>query len=289
VGKQKTLEIIGMSVAGLLMGFGFWWFYVYTEGTPKTQTSNQPARPPATDQTADKTVTNSIGMAFVRIPAGSFMMGTADNDPNAEDDEKPIHRVTISQPFYLGKYEVTQKEWGAVMGNNPSKFKGQSNPVEYVSWNNVQTFIKRLNQKEGTNKYRLPTEAEWEYAARAGTTTLFSFGDDEERLGQYEWYEDNSEEKTHPVGQKKPNPWGLYDMHGNVLEWVQDWYDKDYYARSPAIDPHGSAEALEGRVLRGGAMYGGAWSLRSARRNGLSPGIDLENLGFRLAFSPDSP
>ncbi|MDR2624899.1 MAG: formylglycine-generating enzyme family protein [Zoogloeaceae bacterium] len=271
--------------------------------------------PGQSDQTANtaNTVTNSIGMEFVRIPAGSFMMGADKNLEDAREDEMPQHQVTISQPFYLGKYEVTQKEWEAVMGDNPSKFKGENNPVENVSWYDIQTFIERLNQKEGTNKYRLPTEAEWEYAARAGTTTQYSFvkweyaersgmmtqssGDDADSLGRYAWYKDNSEGKTHPVGQKEPNPWGLYDMHGNVWEWVQDWYDENYYAQSPAIDPRGpSGGSLRDprgpygnsfRVLRGGSCTGTARHFRSATRGlGLPP--SMYN-GFRLAFSPGHP
>jgi formylglycine-generating enzyme required for sulfatase activity len=234
------------------------------EGTPKTQT-------------------NSIGMEFVLIPTGSFMMGS---DLYADSNETPQHRVTISQSFYLGKYEVTQAQWEAVMGNNPSEFKGQSNPVENVSWNDAQTFIERLNRKEGTKKYRLPTEAEWEYAARAGTTTLFSFGDDVDSLGQYAWY---ATIMSLPVGGKLPNPWGLYDMHGNVWEWVQDWYDESYYAKSPASDPRGPAVGSN-RVLRGGGFASdSAEPLRSAKRGSYSPEIRSVVSGFRIAFSPNSP
>ena len=145
------------------------------------------------------------------------------------DDEKPMHEVRISKPFYLGKYEVTQGQWQAVMGNNPSRFKGDPNrPVEQVAWEDVQAFMRKLNAIEGGTTYRLPTEAEWEYAARAGTTTAYSFGDDPRLLGEYAWYSENAKGKTHPVGQKKSNAWGLHDMHGNVWEWVQDWYSKPY-------------------------------------------------------------
>ncbi|MDR3159529.1 MAG: formylglycine-generating enzyme family protein [Zoogloeaceae bacterium] len=239
-----------------------------------------------------QTVTNSIGMEFVLIPAGSFMMGSADDDQYAVKNEKPAHWVTISQPFYLGKYEVTQGEWTAVMGDNPSYFKGRSNPVESVTWHDVQTFIERLNQKEGTNKYRLPTEAEWEYAARAGTTTRYSFGDDVDSLGRYAWHYDNSGNKTHPVGQKEPNPWGLYDMHGNVWELVQDW--EDDYSKSPVTDPRGPSGGSCCRVLRGGSWFddprhGWGWAFRSARRVGNPPVSRPKDSGFRLAFSPDHP
>ncbi len=168
-----------------------------------------------------KTVTNSIGMEFVLIPAGAFMMGTPKEQLDAianeydisrswVEDESPRHRVTISQPFYMGKYEVTQTQWKAVMGDNPSQFKGDNRPVENVSWNDVQEFIKKLNTREGKEACRLSTEAEWEYAARAGTETRYSFGDDGARLVDYAWYDKNSGDTTHPVGQKKPNAWGLF-------------------------------------------------------------------------------
>ncbi|MDR1922574.1 MAG: formylglycine-generating enzyme family protein [Candidatus Adiutrix sp.] len=230
---------------------------------------------------------NSLGMEFVLIPAGSFTMGADKNFEKANDWETPAHRVTISQPFYLGKYEATQSQWEAVTGYNPSWFKGQNNPVEQVSWEDVQVFIEKLNQKEGGNKYRLPTEAEWEYAARAGTTNIYSFGDDAEALGRYAWYgEDAYSGSTHPVGQKEPNPWGLYDMHGNVWEWVQDWYGENYYAGSPATDPQGPPSGSS-RVDRGGGFSNDAGSCRSAIRLGVTPVGRIRNLGFRLAFSPD--
>jgi formylglycine-generating enzyme required for sulfatase activity len=227
-------------------------------------------------------------MEFVRIPAGSFTMGADKNFEEAYDSETPQHRVTISQPFYLGKYEVTQQQWTAVMGDNPSEFKGRSNPVENVSWDDAQTFIRRLNQKENTNKYRLPTEAEWEYAARAGTTSTWSFGDDASSLGQYAWYGDNSGDRTHPVGQKQPNAWGLHDMLGNVFEWVQDWYGGNYYANSPGTDPKGPSTGAF-RVLRGGGWILSARNLGSARRGSNTPDSRYDSFGFRLAFSPGHP
>jgi formylglycine-generating enzyme required for sulfatase activity len=234
--------------------------------------------PTAVTAPTGKTFTNTIGTEFIRIPAGSFTMG---EDTNFEDAPHP-HRVTLSQSFYLGKYPVTQAEWEAVMGNNPSYFKGRRNPVENVWWNDVQTFIQRLNAKEGTDKYRLPTEAEWEYAARAGTKSAYSFGNDAGQLGQYAWYEDNSGRQTHPVGQKQPNPWGLYDMHGNVHEWVKDWYDESYYRRSPSTDPAGPSSGVY-RVLRGGSWNDSDWFLQSAIRRCSTP--DNWGDGFRLARS----
>jgi formylglycine-generating enzyme required for sulfatase activity len=231
--------------------------------------------------------TNSIGMEFVLIPAGSFTMGADKNFEDASDDETPQHRVRISKPFYLGTYEVTQAQWTAVMGNNPSKYKGRSNPVEQVSWDDIQVFIQRLNQKEGHTRYRLPTEAEWEYAARAGTESTYSFGDDARELGKYAWYDENYRSgSTHPVGQKQPNAWGLYDMHGNVWEWVQDWYGDRYYSDSPDTDPKGPSSGSY-RVLRGGGWYFSAQYCRAAFRDFNSPDIRYYYVGFRLALSPE--
>jgi formylglycine-generating enzyme required for sulfatase activity len=216
---------------------------------PATTTPQLASNPGATPEMS-QTYTNSIGMEFALIPAGEFLMGSdKGKDPEAHDDETPLHRVTISRPFYLGKYAVTQAQWEAVMGSNPSYFKGRSNPVETVSWDDVQKFIWSLNIQEGNGCYRLPTEAEWEYACRAGTTGVYSYGDDAGSLGHYAWYAGNSGKKPHPVGQKEPNAWGLYDMHGNVWEWVQDWYDD--YSSASVTDPKGPASGSY-RVLRGG-------------------------------------
>jgi formylglycine-generating enzyme required for sulfatase activity len=221
---------------------------------------------------------NSLGMELVLISAGTFKMGS--NDSDAYAGERPGHTVRITQPFYLGKYEVTQSQWQAVMGNNPSTFTGDPNrPVDNVSWDDVQEFIRRLNSREGGTAYRLPTEAEWEYAARAGTTTRWSFGDDASQLGRYAWYEGNAGKQTHPVGQLQPNPWGLYDMYGNVWEWVQDWYGK--YASDTAIDPGGPASGSD-RVFRGGSWGNATRFCRSAHRLGDAPGTRFVDLGFRL-------
>jgi formylglycine-generating enzyme required for sulfatase activity len=215
-------------------------------------------------------------MQFALIPAGEFQMGSA----NGANDERPVRTVRISKPFYLGIYEVTQGQWEAVMGNNPSQFKGDaSRPVERVSWEEVQQFIDKLNAREGGTKYRLPTEAEWEYAARAGSTTAYSFGDDSSQLGKYAWFEGNAGNTTHPVGKLQPNAWGLYDMHGNVWEWVQDWYGK--YAAEPVTDPQGPASGSD-RVIRGGGWGHVAGFCRSAYRLHGAPGGRSDSLGFRL-------
>jgi formylglycine-generating enzyme required for sulfatase activity len=209
---------------------------------------------------------------FVRIAAGKFMMGST----NGESDEQPVHRVRISRDFEMGKHEVTQAQWEAVMGNNPSNFKGPDLPVETVSWDDVQEFINKLNQSDNKYQYRLPAEAEWEYAARAGST-----GDYAGDLDAMAWYYDNSDSKTHPVGQKQANAWGLYDMHGNVWEWVQDWYDSDYYAQSPGADPRGPSSGSF-RVLRGGGWGDDARYCRSAFRGSFSPDSRFVFLGLRL-------
>ena len=175
------------------------------------------------------------------IEPGTFLMGAADLGFTE-------HEVTISRGFYLGKYEITQGQWESVMGSNPSYFGGSNRPVEQVSWNDVQEFIGRLNEAAGEEVYRLPTEAEWEYACRAGTTTRWSFGDDEGQLGEYAWYTgNNSPYGTKEVGTKRPNPWGLYDMHGNVWEWCQDWYGS--YTSDSQIDPAGPAAVGESLLL----------------------------------------
>ncbi|MDL2268399.1 SUMF1/EgtB/PvdO family nonheme iron enzyme [Desulfosarcina sp. OttesenSCG-928-A07] len=264
-------------------------FYWLTEGNRAETAQPQPPRKPdvvSVPVVPLKTHTNSIGVEFVLIPASvrPFNMGS-----NEENDEKPIHPVTISKPFYLGKYEVTQAQWEAVMGgeSNKSKFKGPNNPVEMVSWDDVKFFIRKLNEKESTSKYRLPTEAEWEYAARAGGETAYCFGDHVSQLEKYAWYgEDWNKGSTHAVGQKSPNTWGLYDMHGNVWEWVEDWYGGRYYHNSPSTDPKGPPSGDYG-VLRGGSWCSYAKHCRSANRSHGGPGNQYATRGFRLAFSPE--
>ncbi len=222
-----------------------------------------------------KEVVNTIGMAFVYIPAGTFRMGSADGEP----DERPVHQVTLSRPFYMGKYEVTQAQWQKVMGSNPSFFQGDlRHPVESVWWTDVQEFIRKLNAMEGKTLYRLPTEAEWEYAARAGTATAYSFGDDASKLGQYAWYKDNAGGRTHPVGQLQPNPWGLYDIHGNVWEWVQDWYGR--YPAEAVIDPQGPPSGTH-RLRRGCGWNNLARYCRTANRYSVV-GFRDDFIGVRL-------
>jgi formylglycine-generating enzyme required for sulfatase activity len=224
---------------------------------------------------------------MVLIPAGEFLMGSPDSDSNASVLEKPQHRVRITKPFYLGRYPVTQEQWEAVMGDNPSTVKGPKNPVEQVSWNDCQEFLGKLNKRQGNSagKFVLPSEAQWEYACRAGSTTRYCFGDDESKAGEYTWYHANSDGKTHPVGRKKPNAWGLYDIHGNVWEWCHDWYEEGYYARSPMDDPMGAATG-SWRVLRGGRWFPPVLGCRSALRYLSEPGARLDFLGLRVSLVP---
>ena len=231
-------------------------------------------------------LTNSIGMEFRLIQPGTFMMGSPTSEAGRSDDEKQ-HQVTLTRPYYLGIYPVTQEQYERVMGTNPSQFKGARHPVERVSWEDAQKFITKLNalsaEQSGGRKYRLPTEAEWEYACRAGTKTAYSFGDDPSALGKFGWFGDNSGSKTYPVGEKQPNPWGLYDMHGGVWEWCEDRYGD--YPASAAFDPTGPSGGSF-RVYRGGCWYSQAAYCRSAYRYWRYPSDRYDILGFRVALSP---
>lgn len=223
-----------------------------------------------------------LTLEMVLIPAGTFMMGSADDDPLADFGEKPIHKVTLTKPYYMGKYEVTQEQWQAVMGNNPSEYVGPKHPVDSVSLADGQAFIAKLRKKLAGNRVRLaiPTEAQWEHACRAGGKSDYTYGDDAAELTDYAWYDENSDRSTHPVGQKKPNAWGLYDIHGNVWEWTADHYSAGYYGESPENDPAG---ATRGRsfVLRGGAFNTPSRYSRTAYRT-WSPMRRVLNNGFRV-------
>ena len=219
------------------------------------------------------------GMEFVFIKGGCFEMGDTFGDGNR--DEKPVHEVCVDD-FYLGKYEITQRQWEKVMGRIPSFFRGKDNPVEMVTWNDAQRFIERLNS-QSIRKYRLPTEAEWEYAARSGgKREKYSGTSLEGELGQYAWYYATPGNQTHPVGQKKPNGLGLYDMSGNVWEWCADWYDAHYYQKSPKDNPRGPVNG-EFRVLRGGSWYSLPRYVRAASRIWYGPAGWNYTIGFRLA------
>jgi hypothetical protein len=220
------------------------------------------------------------GIEFVYVPAGSFMMGS----DIGTRDERPVHEVTISKGFWLSRYEITQTQWRDVMDDNPSLSLSSKKPVENVSYNDVQAYISAL----GNAKYRLPTEAEWEYACRANSTTIYSFGNDITHLEDHAWFGEISSGlwdrsiSSHSVGEKKPNKWGLYDMHGNVYEWCQDWYGRNYYSESPVnVDPTGPSSGEE-RVVRGGSFCYYPSSLRSSDRFKMAPDEKSFHVGFRL-------
>jgi len=241
---------------------------------------------------------NSVQMRLVLIPAGKFMMGSPATEVGRVSDEGPQHDVTISKPFYMGVFEVTQEQYEQVMGVNPSRFKGAKNPVEMVSWEEAVEFCKKLSARTG-KKVMLPTEAQWEYACRAGTTTAFHTGD-ALKPGQANadfpsnpglwdrimaWVGMSSAQKiiqTTPAGSFPPNGFGLYDMHGNIWEWCSDWYGEDYYANSPKTDPRGP-DSGSYRVLRGGGWYDGPQICRSADRGRSSPDLRDHSIGFRVA------
>jgi formylglycine-generating enzyme required for sulfatase activity len=250
-----------------------------------------PDSPPSTGSTPSgstapggKKITNRLGMELLLIPAGKFRMGSPASEKDLQENENPVE-VTLTKAFYMGKTEVTQGEWRAVMGTEPWKGKtdvreGNNYAASYVSWEDAQEFCQKLSEKETGTTYRLPTEAEWEYACRAGTSTQFSFGDEKSRLGDYAWYGGIEQERyAHQVATRKPNPWGLHDMHGNMWEWCQDWFaEKLPGGTDPRVTAEGSL-----RVYRGGGWNGGAAYCRSADRGADSPSTRGDSLGFRVA------
>ncbi|MDR3182787.1 MAG: SUMF1/EgtB/PvdO family nonheme iron enzyme [Planctomycetaceae bacterium] len=234
---------------------------------------------------------NDVKFRFHYCPAGTFMMGSPAEETGRHGNETP-HQIMLTQGFWMGETEVTQEQWESIMGDNPSKFKGAKLPVECVSWDDCQDFVKKLNALGTAPKgytFALPTEAQWEYACRAGSTTAYCFGDDVYLLDAYCWDSDNSDEKTHKVGIKKANVWGLYDMHGNVWEWCSDWYGQ--YPRPTAsaskrIDPVGASFGTI-RVSRGGSWYYELEHCRSAFRYYCTPDFDNADWGVRVALVSD--
>jgi formylglycine-generating enzyme required for sulfatase activity len=253
--------------------------------TPPPQPKPTPASRPSSQSFAE-VLGYGVKLEIVRLPGGTFQMGSSDG----ANDEKPVHRVTIS-PFFIGKYEVTQAQWRAVMGNNPSYFKGDHLPVENVSWDDAMEFCRKLSKWFGKT-YRLPTEAEWEYACRAGTATAFAFGSSLSSTqanfnGNYPYggaaygiYRHS----TTPAGIFSPNNFGLYDLHGNVWEWCQDWYNKDYYRQSAENNPQGPTTGTV-RALRGGSWEASGDHCRSAYRDGFEPDLRSSYIGFRVVVS----
>jgi formylglycine-generating enzyme required for sulfatase activity len=240
----------------------------------------QPSQPDESSTPAAKTITTTTGSRMVFIPAGEFIMG----DNRGDDDEKPAHKAQVSA-FYMDTFEVTQKAYESLMEKNPSKTKGPDKPVEQVDWYHAVLYCNLRSLKEGLKPcydaktlacdfgaagYRLPTEAEWEYACRAGTQSKYAFGDDPAKLRTHAWFSANANQTTHPVGQKPPNPWGLYDMAGNVAEWCQDIYNERYYQQSQSQDPHGPSAGNK-RVLRGGSWRTSDEGCRSSARNSETP------------------
>ena len=294
------IALFAAIVVGLVMMFRQEPTKSITEISPPPAKREQLVATKPSSPSPQKTLTNNIGMEFVLIPSGRFTMGSPispeetakkfGGDVDLYEDQHPAHPVQISRPFYLQKTELTQGQWRSVTGQNPSHFSecGDDCPVESVSWDDIQMFLQKLNKLEGlegADRYRLPTEAEWEYACRANTITAFSFGDDARKLVEYGWFGENSDFKTHPVGTKKPNLWGLYDMHGNVWEWVEDDWDDNYSGAPDDGQAWIENPRADDRVWRGGGWRSDAQFCMSATRNwGASDDRDTY-LGFRLARS----
>ena len=231
---------------------------------------------------------SGVTYTMVAVRGGTFQMGaTSEQGSDTKEDESPVHRVTLSD-YYIGQTEVTQALWKAIMGSNPSRKKGSDLPVENVSWNDCQQFITKLNaltegMRPNGRKFRLPTEAEWEYAARGGSKSLGYKYSGSNNNGSVAWYTGNSGEKTHPVGQKQANELGLYDMSGNVKEWCQDCYDSDYYGKSPSTNPCNNT-SITPCVYRGGGWLSFNESCRVSIRSYLGPGDANPYIGLRLAM-----
>lgn len=286
--KLNTFIVMLVLIFGIFI-FVFWAFAPNTTNIhdikdPSSQLGNVSDVSQASTTSSNQDYTNSIGMEFMLVRSGEFDMGSTIAEILRDDDESPAHRVNFEYNFYIGKYEVTQKQWTDIMGYNPSLQKGDDFPVTGISWNDVQNFIEKLNEKESTDKYRLPSEAEWEYSAKGGTTTQYNFGDDVMELSDYAWYDDNSNNVIHTVGQKMPNAFGLYDAHGNVWEWVQDRWHYNYDgapANGTAWEENDYFDS-NSRVVRGGSFNDHSKLCRSANRDNKGLGIRSNNLGFRL-------
>ncbi|HUQ68517.1 MAG TPA: SUMF1/EgtB/PvdO family nonheme iron enzyme [Planctomycetaceae bacterium] len=247
--------------------------------------------PPATDgaQPGEVREFTNLKIKFCWCPPGDFEMGSSETSSDHQLNESQ-HKVTLSRGFWMQQTELTQNQYQQLMGSNPAFYKGEQNPVDSVTWNEANEFARRLSElppeKKAGNLFRLPTEAEWEYACRAGSTTVFTHGDDEAGLEEFAWYHKNSARTTHPVGKKKPNGWGLHDMHGNVSEWCQDFYGD--HSREAAIDPRGPPSG-DKRTLRGGGWFQVAMWQRSSHRDAFVPSARYVGLGFRLVATMRTP
>lgn len=267
-------------------------FYFSEVSKPAAKTNKPPVDPQTKDQGLQsslakisvpdpkKNIKNSLGMEFVYIPSGEFLMGSPENEKGRAKDEIQ-HQVTLTQGYYIQTTEVTQKQWAEVMGTNPSDFDecGDDCPVENVSWEDIEQYLEKVNRLDVEHHYRLPTEAEWEYAARAGSRLRFCSSDSTVILKDYGWFEENSEETVQSVAQKKPNQWGIYDMHGNVWEWCRDYYGP--YSQSKTVNPQGPSSGLS-RVRRGGGWNSSFEVCRSAYRLANLPDLRKNDIGFRL-------
>ena len=271
--KKHSMRI-AWSVAGIIGLVAVVWMaiMVFRDISDKSQSFNEELAIP---------VNSNVYVELVKVEAGSFNMGATSEMENPDEEDKTVHRVTLTNNYYIGKYEVTQALWKTVMGSNPSCFKGDDLPVERVSWNDCQDFISKLNAMTG-KRFRLPTEAEWEYAARGGKKSRGYQYSGSNTLGDVAWYGDNSGSKTHAVGTKQPNELGIYDMAGNVDEWCQDWYDS--YSSSPQTNPTGAASGSY-RVCRGGDWFFSAWECCTSCRNSSAPGYRFNYQGLRLVLS----
>lgn len=287
----ETIPGIITAIGALLTGVAALITALYTAGiigSAKSATSSQKANTqaaqaagkkeppsPGGPKQGDTMIESATGMKFIYVPKGCFMMGSNEGS----DDEKPVHKVCVDA-FWMGQYEVTQGQWQKIMGKNPAHFqKGNSYPVEQVSWDDSQEFIKKLNNKT-EKSYRLPTEAEWEYACRGNGSGKYCGGDNVNDLA---WYSKNSNDSTHPVGNKQANDFGLHDMSGNVWEWCADWYDEKYYASIFEENPIGPLSGTN-RILRGGGWLRSPVRCRSVRRHGDHPGYRDDHIGFRLTL-----
>ncbi len=309
IGRKRWIAAVAAVVLGILGLVAWRGLEQRASSTGEARATGNVAKQTATDRSvAEKTggFARSIGLDFVRIAPGRFLMGSPTGE--GEEKEHPQHLVEISRAFALGTREVTRAQYRSVMGNDPSLTEGPDDlPITYVSWLDAVMFCNRLSEMEHRptyyrivgvgdatavtvkridgRGYRLPTEAEWEYACRAGSTTRFPFGDDESRLDEYAWFNENSERTIHRVGLMKPNVWGFYDMHGNVWEWCQDGHHDRYYESSPFGDPQGPLDC-DLRAIRGGSIHD-AFFCRSAARQGQPPKSRWDYLGFRVAVSVD--